>query len=304
MNWTTGCGRLLDLASANHGVVTHTDIAACGIRRAEQDHLVALGVLRRVHRGVYACPGTQLSSWGEAMALSRACGANAVLSHSTAAAIHSFPLVPPSPWPEITVVGTRHPRPERAAVHRVARLAPADVEMRSGVAVTRAARTLVDIAARFKVEDLGRLVDEGVIARLWTIEALEHAIRRTGGRGKPGVANLTTLVASRREEPSWDSHLERKVCRILGPFGPFQVHYQLVLDGSLLILDIAWPDRKVAVEVDGFSVHGTSRTKFDRDRRHGNLLAAHGWRVARVTSAMTADEIVRVVGLLVGRDAA
>lgn len=257
-----------------------------------------------MHRGVYACPGTRLSPWGEAMALSRTCGANAVLSYSTAPAIHSFPAVPPSPWPEITVVGTRHPRPERAAVHRVARLTEADIEMRSGVAVTRPARTLVDIAARFEAEDLGRLVDEGVIGRLWTIEGLGHAIRRTGGRGKAGVANLTALVACRRGEPSWDSHLERKVCRILGPYGPFQVHYQLVFDGSLIILDVAWPERKVAVEIDGFAVHGASRAKFDRDRRHGNLLAAHGWRVARVTSAMDADEILRVVGLLVGRGAA
>lgn len=304
MGTATGTQRLLEVASSNHGVVTSRDIAVCGIKRAEREKLFALGVLRRVQRGVFACPGTPLSRWGEAIALSRACGPGAVLSHSTAAAIHSFPAFVPAALPEITVMGTRHPRPERAAVHRIGQLSELDIETRSGVLVTRPARTLVDTAGRFAADDLARLVDEGVIGRLWTIDEIEQAVQRSRGRGKSGVANLRSIIGDRRGEPSWDSHLERQIFRLLRPYGPFEVHHQLVLQGELIILDIAWPHLMVAVEVDGFAVHGASRSKFDRDRRHGNLLVAHGWRVVRITSAMEAGEIVQVVTALLGRGAA
>ena len=51
--------------------------------------------------------------------------------------------------------------------------------------------------------------------------------------------------------------------RILAPFAPFETQYELVLDGKLIRLDIAWPWWRVAAEVDGWGVRGRSRTKFD-----------------------------------------
>ena len=62
--------------------------------------------------------------------------------------------------------------------------------------------------------------------------------------------------------------LELRMIRILAPFAPFETQYELVLDGQLLRLDIAWPWWRVAAEVDGWGVRGNrnSRTKFVADR--------------------------------------
>ena len=281
-------------AQTQHGVITRAQMHDCGLSRPRQDELIRLGVLCRVFRGVFALAGRPLTRWSEAVAASLACGPDVVVSHTTAALIHQFPAVPRECLPEVTVAPSRRPRPAGVVTHRAA-LDARDVEKRSGIPVTRTPRTLVDIASRFERADLARLVDEGVIKRLWTINELLDVSRRAGLRGKSGGAQLRSVLRERSGEPQAESQLELRMIRVLRGFRPFETNFQLVLDGSLLILDIAWPQRKAALEIDGFETHGQSRTKFDRDRLRGNLLLLHGWRVGHVTSTMTSDAVVELV---------
>ena len=95
-----------------------------------------------------------------------------------------------------------------------------------------------------------------------------------------------------------DSALERWLVRILEPFAPFETQYQLVLDGSVILLDVAWPLCRVGVEADGWTVRSRSRGKFDRDREKGNLLVAHGWAVAHITSRMSALQVQQTIARL------
>ena len=83
-----------------------------------------------------------------------------------------------------------------------------------------------------------------------------------------------------------------------GAYAPFETQYELVLEGKLIRLDIAWPWWRVAAEVDGWGVRSRSRTKFDEDRYRMNLLLAYGWRVAHLTSAMSQARILGDVGRL------
>lgn len=53
--------------------------------------------------------------------------------------------------------------------------------------------------------------------------------------------------------------------------------------------DFAWPDRQVAVEVDGGAYSGGRHTRgagFERDLEKMNAAALAGWRVVRVTGGM------------------
>ena len=47
-------------------------------------------------------------------------------------------------------------------------------------------------------------------------------------------------------------------------------------------IDCAYPDRKLAIEVDGFE-HHSSPEAFQRDRTRQNRLVALGWTVLRFT---------------------
>ena len=62
-------------------------------------------------------------------------------------------------------------------------------------------------------------------------------------------------------------------------------------------VDAAWPEERVALEVDGFAYHST-REAFERDRRKTADLAAAGWRVSRVTWRQLVDEREAVVARL------
>jgi hypothetical protein len=110
------------------------------------------------------------------------------------------------------------------------------------------------------------------------------------------MARLRRVLAERVGDGTPDSLLALKVARILKPrFGPFETNYVAVVGGEVVEMDIAWPDIKLDGEVDGLGVRRLSRTKFERERRRANVLAAHGWRIVHFTDKMGQREIVAQV---------
>ena len=65
-------------------------------------------------------------------------------------------------------------------------------------------------------------------------------------------------------------------------------------------VDACWPDRRVAVELDGWQRH-KDRIAFQRDRTKANDLQRAGWRVLRFTHddvVRRADETAATIGAL------
>ncbi len=283
-------------AQTQRSLVTAAQLRQCGLSGKSVHDRSTDGWLRIVRPGVYAVGGQSRSGWEQAVAIGLLCGPGSALSHGTAAAIHRLPglLAPRSP--EISVPAARHPCLPGAIVHRVARLDDCDVDQLHGVGVTSPERTVVDLAARTPPDALSRLIDEGTIARRWTVAGLLACVERVGVKGRGGVRTLRELLADRVDEPLADSMLEQRMIRILAPYAPFETQFEVVLDGKLLRLDIAWPWWRVAAEVDGWDVRSRSRTKFLQDRLRMNLLEAHGWRVVHLTSEMDTQTVLREVG--------
>jgi hypothetical protein len=294
--------RVLAVAARQRGVVTRAQVQACGISPKRLARLIAEGWLCEIRPGAFVVAGRAPSGWDAAVAVSLLSGPGVTLSHKTAAAIHRFPgLLAPS-TPELTVELPRHPRVQGAVFHRVPHLDPRDIEPRDCVQVTTAARTVCDIAGGLDPALLARVIDEGSIARLWTMDQLAETAARAGDRGRRGSRMLRQLLDVRRGELAADSMLELRIIRMLAPFAPFVTHYQLVLDGEVVILDIAWPALRVGAEVDGWSVRSRSFGKFHHGRHRDNLLLAHGWRVAHLTAAMDERMVLNDVGRLLPPD--
>ncbi len=208
-----------------------------------------------------------------------------MISHSAAAAIHGF-------WGVATVAPelTLPPGGRRLAgvtIHRSVALPPNDVMQRCGVKVTSPIRTLIDIAPFTNEYVLARIIDEGAMARLWTAEAIGSRLAGLAESRRAGVAGLRRLVAIRLGEGHPDSVLEQRIFRVLkGRVPAFVVHHHVELGGRILELDMAWPDHRIAGEVEGRRVRLTSRTKFDSDRLRSNLLLRDGWREVHLTAGM------------------
>lgn len=284
----------VELASAQHSVLLGRQLVQAGVSHKVAERLRVEGWLRPAGpKGAYVVGAVEPSPWQRLFAVWLAAGPEAVVSHFTAARLHRMPCWTDGQELEVSVPPTRHPRVLGGVVHRMADLGPDDVTEFRGLSITTPLRTLLDVAARLPRGLMARVVDEGMIHRLWTADELEAAV--TAACGRSGAEDLRHVVRTRIGMGGIESELEARTQHALRSFLPFETQYQISLDGQLFILDIAWPELKVAVECDGWAVRSRARGKFDHDRRRNNLLVTHGWIVVHVTTGMTDDEIVRSV---------
>jgi hypothetical protein len=89
-----------------------------------------------------------------------------------------------------------------------------------------------------------------------------------------------------------ESVAEAAVLRALAEAGlppPVCQHPVVREDGTPAVLDFAWPDQMVALEVDGYRWHG-SPAAHARDSARANAVAALGWTVLRSTPAEVSRE--------------
>jgi hypothetical protein len=97
----------------------------------------------------------------------------------------------------------------------------------------------------------------------------------------PGRASLVELVGL--IEGGCQSELEifgvRNVLAVPG-LPPCRQQHRLVLPNGTVFLDAAWPEVKLAVELDGAAFHGSAEAR-ERDLRRDAALAALGWVVLR-----------------------
>jgi hypothetical protein len=289
-------------ADAHGGLLLSSRLAEFGVTPRRRRRLMADGWLTEVRRGVVLVGGGEPSSWHLAAAAWLLAGPTAALSHSTAARVHRLVCATPmtrSGSVELSIPRSVRVQPAGCVVHRVSLLEPADVVLHRGVRVTSAPRTLLDLAPALTEEVLAKTIDEGLIARTWSEAELHSAIQAAGRR--PGAAKLRAVLGPRGGDSKVESDLEQRAARALVCFRPFRVGYQVVAGGRAYILDLAWPERLVGAECDGWTVRGRSRSKFDGDRRRNNALMADGWSIAHLTSAMSDDEIRSAVAALLFR---
>jgi very-short-patch-repair endonuclease len=263
--------QVVKLAEAQHGLVTHAQLLALG--------------MRPLHRGVYALGHTALREEGRWLAAVFACGEGAVVSHTSAARLWSMSSVPADPAVHVTVQGGDRRRPG-IVVHRNA-LTRADVTVVRGVPTTAKARTLVDLAAIVPYATLRRIADHGV--RL-DAGALRRAAARSNGRR--GRGNLARLLGDGARTRSGPERLMRQLSHRAGLARPHVNHRVLGHER-----DFAWPEHRLVVEVDGHAVHAPRGAREVDHERDAELVLA-GWRVLRFTADQVEHEPAVVVGLL------
>lgn len=289
--------RLALSAQRQLGVFTREQaLDDAGMSRHQLDRRVRSRRVRRAHSGVFvdnAAPKT----WEQAvMAAVLAAGNAAAASYLTAAALHGFPDVLPGGPVEVSVPPGRHPRLRSVVVHRV-QLHPDDTAFIGPIPVTTFARTLVDGCGALSLGQLARALDDGLVRRRTSLRAVEACLARLA----PGRLRRTSMLWMLLDErdPAVQLAESRPEIRVRGLIAraglPEPVlQHPVVADGRRYRLDLAYPDRCIALEYQGFDAHRTRRA-FDRDfRRHRDLTVA-GWTVYFLTGAMSDDDVVRTV---------
>ena len=284
-------GEVWTLASAQHGVVTHTQLLELGFTRDAIKHRIRTRRLHPVWRGIYAVGRPDLTRHGLWMAAVLACGPGAVLSHDSAAELWEL-LEPRS---NLIHVSARHGSARRLRgirAHRRQALEATDVTEHRGIPVTAPICTLIDIAPTIERSRVEAAVTEGDKRDLLNLDALRAAV--DAGVGRSGVGVLRTIL-DRRTFCFTDSELERRFLPIARRAGLPKPATQAKVNGFRV--DFYWADLGLVVETDGLRYHRTP-TQQARDRLRDQTHTAAGLTSLRFTHGQVRYEPERVEAVL------
>ena len=272
--------KIAKLAARACGIFSHQQAIDCGLTQRQIAFRVRSGVWTRVLPGVYCHTATPISTAAMSHAALLWAGGSSVLSHRSAGALWNLDGVEQRNDPEITVLGSRHPRSKRVVVHRTLTLPATDRCIRERLRVTRPTRTIIDLASVLDDESLELALESARRQRIVTIAGVRSGLAHVGGPGRRGATRLAELLERLDGTAASESVLEVKVARLLRATSlpPATPQFPVRIFGRRYRLDFAWPAYQLAVECDGEAFH-----EFQRDRTRWRRLGASGWRVLPVT---------------------
>src|SRR3954453_17249985 len=161
--------KIAELAARQRGIVTTKEMLAAGLSRDEITTRIRSGHLHEKHRGGYALGHRTLTTEARFLAATKACGADAALSHYAAAAL--WDLVE---WDgrRIDVTTTTNRRHPGLKIHRTTK---PDRVLHKGIPVTTPARTLIDLSSMLPFNQLRRAARNAFNQRLITTQDLAQA---------------------------------------------------------------------------------------------------------------------------------
>jgi very-short-patch-repair endonuclease len=248
------------IAADQEGIVARAQLLAAGVSSWAIDRALHSGRLHRIHPGVYSTVAPELlAADGLLIAALSAAGNGALLSHRTAAWQWQIIQAPPTTI-ELAVPRTRA-APEGLTLFEAGRLRAGDVALNGRFPTTSVPRTLLDLAVRYDHNALLRALAEAEFQHDLRPADVRAALRR----GHPGSANLrTALDAHVPGHGEAKSKLERRFRALL-----IRRRIDLPLRNESVgpwTVDCLWPDRRVAVELDGRQHARPHQADVDDDR--------------------------------------
>jgi very-short-patch-repair endonuclease len=146
------------------------------------------------------------------------------------------------------------------------------------------------------------VLDRALTRRLIRVAAVESMLAQLAGRGRPGTAVVAKILDERAlgKEPA-DGQLEPRMARLLRraglPPAAFQYPVHTPEGRFLARVDFAYPEVLLAIEVDGWKIHGSPRA-MGKDFVRQNGLVPYGWRVLRFTWAQVVHQPEYVAGVI------
>ncbi len=295
--------RAAAIAARQHAVIARHQALAVGLSPGAVWRRTRAGLWLVAGPRVYRMAGAPRTWDGRALAAVLSAGDDAVVSHRSAAHLWGLDGFGPPGRVDVTVPRPRHPdRRPGLAVHRTRAWHLVDRRVRRLIPVTGPARTLVDLCA--VVDDGGAVaaLDEIRRLRLAGWDELWEALVRHAVRGRPGIARCRAALQLRWGRRVPDTTFARLFMALLDEAGlpTPEAEHVVPLGRGAARVDLAYPSRRLAVELDGKEAHHTDRA-FEDDRVRDNRLRLAGWTVLRYTWHRFTTEPVAVVAEL--RDA-
>ena len=203
----------------------------------------------------------------------------AVVSHASAGRIHRLAGTPDSP-PTITVHASKAWRFPEVAVRRTRTVSRGHWVTIDGLPVTSVARAVIDLAADLPEAPWRSMAEQAVVTGRCSLDDLRTVAADACGRGRAGSRLVSAFLA---DSLVGTSRLERLAIEALAAAGlpTPEIEYPIPWSPGQRF-DLAYPEARLAIELDGRRWHSTAE-RFQADRRRDREALAHGWVVVRFT---------------------
>ena len=258
------------IAGGQHGIVTWVEMCAADLSEDEIRHRIKIGLLIRVHHGVYSVGHRVLTTEARYMAAVKAGGEGALLFGRAAGYLLGIfkARVPPRPS-----MLTRTERQIPGVKTRVRVLDPRDVSEYDGIPCTTVPCTIVHLAGDLEEDPLARVCHEAGVKYGTTPRHVEEVLKR---RPNAKGAKTLRLIASGGIKVSL-SVLES------GFFDALRAEGFPLPDSNKRVgkhrVDCHWAEYGLTVELVSFKYHN-SQYAFDKDhdRERAARMRGEEWR--------------------------
>jgi hypothetical protein len=267
-----------------HGIFSRTDALCLGATLAMIRSRVAGGRWQELYPGIYCFAGGPHTRRRALLAAVLSLGSESVASHRSAAGLRSIAGFEREILEASVIRGRRRPR-AGIVIHEVESLPSVDVEIVDAIPVTTVTRTLIDLGAVVPIEQLEEALDDALRRNLTTVPRLRWRVSELAIRGRRGIGKIRRLLDASEPGARPHSVLETRFARLLrrAPLPVPVRQYEIRERGRLLAIpDFAYPEHKVAIEVDGYRWH-SGRARWEHDLARRNRLTSRGWLVIHVT---------------------
>ena len=199
------------IAGRQDNVITGDQLRAAGLGRGAIAHRVKVRTMQRLHVNVYLLGAAPPTPMARARAAALACGADAIVSHRSAACLYG--LLPDIGGDvDVTVPGAEPGTPTRDPAPPGCSARAQDVTIMNGLRITTVARTICDLAATESARDTEHAFQEALFREVVTDRSLEAVLdREPRRRGAPVIRSLIKDPRLTRSER------ERRLLRLIEP---------------------------------------------------------------------------------------
>ncbi len=275
---------LAQWAGAQWSLVTYAQCRDLGISRNYIRRRLQVGLWQPLYRNIFKTSSAPVSLEQREMGALLAAGKDSVLSHHNAAR-HLRLDVRGTSQINVSVPFERRLAPlSGVRFWRTRQLELRDWKSVGSLRVTNLARTILDLASVLNERWLGVAVDAALRQNRSHLNWI-HRVFTEQGKGRRGAGTLKKILL--QHEPGAaipDNPLESIGQQLAAQMPIKPVLRYIVCDdrGFVGEVDLAWPEAKLCVELDGFKTH-SSRTAFQRDRERDRQLVRMGWQSLRYT---------------------
>ena len=271
----------VQLACDQGGVVTREQLLDLEISPSAIDRRARSFEWDRIHRSIY-----EIMTMQDVKSRLRAVVVilpTAVVSHESAAEVHGFELDElERGLVTVSVISETTHLYRGTTVHRNSDLLPHHIHTIDGLPVTSQIRTVFDLSYKLGKRRTIDLLDQQRVLKRISMTEIRAMTLDLARQGKPG----STIFKEYGESMNWsddksplhrmatdlirDSELPRPEEEYSIPWEPWRR------------FDLAYPDARLAIELDGYRYHST-QARFQADRSRDREAHRNGWFVLRFT---------------------